>query len=443
MFSIRLSTRHLVKVAAILILAIPAIGSATTVRMQTTLGAIDIILYDNAAPRTVANFLSYVNSGAYKNSFFHRSVPGFIVQGGGFVWNDASGTVSSVVTHAPIAHEYSPGHSNRRGMIGMAKLPGDPDSATSEWFINLADNSSTLDSQNGGFTVFGEVSPSSMTIVDRIARLPTINAGPAFGELPISGPILGGVIQKSNLAVADAALAVANNYQGVWWNPNEPGWGLSLTQHGNIILGALYTYDESGQPTWYVIPNCQLINSQCTGDIFKVTGGTTPVQPWTGTVRLAYAGTGTLDFAGTGNATFNYTIDNVAGVKTVSKLLFASGTTEPAIDYTDLWWNPNESGWGISITHQSGTVFAAWYTYDAAGKPVWYVVPQCPVSAASCTGAIYQVTGGASIHSVWNGTNPPTSVGSATFLFGNANTSTLKYTIDGVSDTRDIVRQVF
>ena len=84
MFSIHLVRRLLVALAAVAML-IPIAAGATTVRLQTNLGAIDITLFDNAAPRTVANFLAYVNSGAYSNSFFHRSVDNFIIQGGGFV----------------------------------------------------------------------------------------------------------------------------------------------------------------------------------------------------------------------------------------------------------------------------------------------------------------------------------------------------------------------
>ena len=106
--------------------AIPAIGHATTVRLPTSVGVIDINLYDAAAPRTVANFLNYVNSGKYNNSFIHRSVPRFIIQGGGFVWNDSSSNISSVATNAPIANEFSASRSNRRGTIAMAKMGGDP-----------------------------------------------------------------------------------------------------------------------------------------------------------------------------------------------------------------------------------------------------------------------------------------------------------------------------
>ena len=444
MFSLHFGRHFIINFAVILVLAVPAISNATTVRLPTSVGIIDINLYDAAAPRTVANFLSYVNSGTYNNSFIHRSVPGFIIQGGGYFWSDSTGNVSSVATNAPIANEFSSTRSNKRGTIAMAKLGGDPNSATSQWFINLADNGSALDGQNGGFTVFGEVSAASMEVVDSIARLPIANAGGPFAELPLVGNVVNNVIQKSNLAIISTATAVPNSYQGLWWNANESGWGMSLTQHGNILFVAMYTYDEAGLPIWYVITNCPVIANGCTGDIFRVNGGTPPTVPWTGQGRvLTKVGTGTLAFANTSAGTFNFNINNVAGSKAITQQIFASGSTPPAVDYTDLWWNPNESGWGISLTQQFGTIFAAWYTYDASGNPVWYAATNCPVTATGCTAPLFRFTGGAPLTSQWKGVNPGVAVGNVTFGFTNAANATMNYTINGVTASRAITRQVY
>ena len=119
----------------------------TLVRMQTSLGLIDIELFNAAtqAPLTVKNFLSYINSGAYNQSFIHRNEPSsrFIIQGGGYVLNGNS--IAAIVTSPSVSNEFSPSRSNVRGTIAMAKLGNDPNSATSQWFFNLADNSSNLD----------------------------------------------------------------------------------------------------------------------------------------------------------------------------------------------------------------------------------------------------------------------------------------------------------
>ena len=137
------------------------------VLLETSLGDIEIDLHPDVAPGHVQNFLNYVSDGDYNNSFIHRSVSGFIIQGGGFSFNES--LFNYVPTDPPIENEF--GLSNVRGTVAMAKLGTDPDSATSQWFINLADNSANLDQQNGGFTVFATV-VEGMDVVDAIASLP-------------------------------------------------------------------------------------------------------------------------------------------------------------------------------------------------------------------------------------------------------------------------------
>lgn len=128
------------------------------------LGDIQVELFDQEKPITTQNFLNYVRSGAYQNSFLHRCIPGFVVQGGGFVNQDPNSiqlftTYYSVQSLGPITNEFNVGPllHNTFGTLAMAKISGDPNSATSEWFFNLADNSTNLDIANGGFTVFGQV----------------------------------------------------------------------------------------------------------------------------------------------------------------------------------------------------------------------------------------------------------------------------------------------
>ncbi|MFI3223411.1 MAG: peptidylprolyl isomerase [Methylococcaceae bacterium] len=202
MFSIRFIGQPLVKLALVFMFAVPTVCPASVIaRMQTSLGSIDVQLYDTEAPLTVANFLSYAKSGAYAGSFIHRSMPGFIIQGGGYGWNGTTNQLSYVVSNPPVLNEYSPSRSNLRGTIAMAKLGNDPNSATNQWFFNLADNSANLDNQNGGFTVFGQVLNSGMGVVDAIAALPRVDAGGAFSTLPYFAPITNNTVQKSNLVI--------------------------------------------------------------------------------------------------------------------------------------------------------------------------------------------------------------------------------------------------
>jgi uncharacterized protein (TIGR03437 family) len=173
---------------------------AQTVRFQTNLGNIDVELLPDSAPLTVENFLKYVNRGAYRNTFFHRSVPGFIIQGGGFTFG--SNGVAEIPSDPPVRNEYR--ISNTRGALAMAKLGSDPNSATNQWFFNLANNASNLDNQNGGFTVFGRVADAAgLAVMDRIAALTVYNAGEPFNNLPLQNYRTGS-ITASNLALVTA-----------------------------------------------------------------------------------------------------------------------------------------------------------------------------------------------------------------------------------------------
>ena len=142
----------------------------SAVRVSTTLGDMDIILYDGSTPATVANFMTYVNEGKYTDVDFHRSIPGFVIQAGGFKGAGSGNHFTSVVTDPPVVNE--PGIANVRGTVSMAKVGGNPNSATSQFFVSLADNRANLDYQNGGFTVFGRVAGNGMTVADAISNLP-------------------------------------------------------------------------------------------------------------------------------------------------------------------------------------------------------------------------------------------------------------------------------
>ncbi len=204
--------------AAAAVVALPGFFNdpdTTGVRLTTVLGEIDLALYDQRTPLTVANFKNYLNSGRYfpidpttqtaAPLFFHRSVPGFVIQSGGFVATvnpaDPAHTQPTAVATFP-AVKNEPGISNTRGTIAMAKVEGNPDSATSQWFINLADNGGSpnnLDTQNGGFTVFGRVLGDGMTVADAIAALPRYDFGSPFDTLPLRNYVSPNLVAPANL----------------------------------------------------------------------------------------------------------------------------------------------------------------------------------------------------------------------------------------------------
>jgi cyclophilin family peptidyl-prolyl cis-trans isomerase len=181
----------------------------TQVRFATTLGNINVTLLPDSAPNTVANFLKYVNRGAYDNSLFHRSVPGFIVQGGGyFVGQD---TINPVPADPPIASEAKV--SNTRGTLAMALVGTDANSASNQWYFNLTNNTALDSAQltGGPFTVFGQASDAaSLAVLDSISAQQLVdvsaNAGPAFTSLPVVN--FNGALEFQNLIYVNSIDAI-------------------------------------------------------------------------------------------------------------------------------------------------------------------------------------------------------------------------------------------
>lgn len=138
------------------------------IRFETSLGDIDIVLNETEAPLTAANFLKYVEDGFFDGTIFHRVIPGFVIQGGGFTED-----MDQKRTQAPIRNEAENGLKNLRGSLSMART-NDIHSATSQFFINLKDNEA-LDHRGRasfGYAVFGRVT-AGMDVVDRIAKVQT------------------------------------------------------------------------------------------------------------------------------------------------------------------------------------------------------------------------------------------------------------------------------
>jgi len=139
----------------------------THMLVQTNYGNIEIELYDDKAPVSVQNFKNYANKNFYNGTIFHRVIPGFMIQGGGFDKNMVEKS-----TQAPIQNESNNGLKNLRGTLAMART-NDPNSATSQFFINVADNAFlNRGPMNPGYAVFGKVT-KGMEIVDKIVKVPT------------------------------------------------------------------------------------------------------------------------------------------------------------------------------------------------------------------------------------------------------------------------------
>lgn len=187
----------------------------TIVTFTTNLGTFDVQLYDTQVPTTVANFLAYVNAGSYTNSIIHRSTtynPATIqiVQGGGFelVTTATTASLDPIAAAGPIPLEA--GLPNLKGTIAMART-NDPNSATSQWFFNVADNPA-LDPNPGlgidGYAVFGEVIGDGISVIEALGAVPVYDEseilGPTFSELPL----LDNALQVQNLVMVNSIVAV-------------------------------------------------------------------------------------------------------------------------------------------------------------------------------------------------------------------------------------------
>ncbi len=237
---------------------------------------------------------------------------------------------------------------------------------------------------------------------------------------------------------------------GLWFNPNESGWGIGFTQRRNIVFATWFTYDGSGNPKWYVASSCSMAagntgaSGTCSGSLFEVGGPTffgAAFDP--ALVHVAAVGSLTVNFQNANAATMSYTVNGQSRTVAIVRQIFQSGPTPPPVDFTDLWWNPNESGWGLLVSHQYGVMFLAWFVYDSNGKPVWYVASDCVVTASGCSGTVFRTTGppfGPSfdpslVHSFATGT--------ITLTFSDPNNGFLTFTVNGVSGSKSITRQLF
>jgi len=171
--------------------ALPALAANPQIEFDTSAGKIRVELYPDAAPKTVANFLDYVKSGQFDGTQFHRVIPGFMIQGGGFTVD-----FKEKPTKPPVVNEAEQsskaGLLNVPGTIAMART-SDPNSATAQFFINVNDNKSlnfrAPDARNIGYAVFGKV-VSGMDVVDKIAKTRTGAGGPFPTDVPVEKVVI-------------------------------------------------------------------------------------------------------------------------------------------------------------------------------------------------------------------------------------------------------------
>lgn len=235
----------------------------------------------------------------------------------------------------------------------------------------------------------------------------------------------------------------------MWWGGFvENGWGMSIVQSPSFpgrTFAALYAYDSAGEPTWWVMTLGDWATArgpQFTAPAYSATG-----SPWyayePGIIYVGDpAGRVRLNFSDANNGEMSFTLNGVAGHKRIERMLFGppSSTTRP--DVSGLWWGGfAQNGWGISVLQQYDKLFSVWYTYDAANKPRWFVMPDGRwTSATTWEGRIYRVQGSPWLGAAYDSSKLKlTDVGAFTMNFAPQG-ATFTYSMDGRSGTMRIER---
>jgi hypothetical protein len=266
---------------------------------------------------------------------------------------------------------------------------------------------------------------------------------------------------------ASVALAAAN-YQGLWYAApaeSESGWGINFAHQGDAIFASWFTYDLAGKGWWLVMSANKSAPNVYAGTLLQVTGPAFDAVPFPpvgspGGATAAPAGSASLTFTDANNGTFAYTVNGISQTKAITRQQFGPMPTctfgtqtnlALASNYQDLWWAApagSESGWGINLTHQGDSIFATWFTYDHDHTPMWLIVTAPKTKPGTYTGPLLRTTGPPFNAMPFPPVGTPggvtgSNVGTATFTFTDGNNASFAYTVNGVSQTKAITREVF
>ncbi|MGE5737328.1 MAG: hypothetical protein ACM34F_00410 [Betaproteobacteria bacterium] len=269
----------------------------------------------------------------------------------------------------------------------------------------------------------------------------------AFGQLSPATPI-------------EVVAVSVPNFQGLWWAApagSEAGWGLNVAHQDDTIFATWFTYDAAGDPLWLSVIADRTLAGTYTGPLVQSTGPAFDVPVFTpNRVRSRTIGTATLAFAADGSGTFTYAIGSVTRTKTIVREVFGplpvctfdlESDLTLAYNYQDLWWAApagSQAGWGMNLTHQGDTIFGTWFTYDRDGSPLWLAFTTPKTDASAYRGTLYRTTG-PSFDTVpfLPARVTATPVGTASVTFTSGNAATFAWSIEGVTRSTPITRQIF
>ncbi len=246
------------------------------------------------------------------------------------------------------------------------------------------------------------------------------------------------------------ASASTRNYTGVWWNAAEPGWGLHLDHQEGVIFATLFTYDADGQPSWLVASSLRAeADGSFSGALYRTSGPRFDAPSWSEVSAMA-VGRMTIAFDDAAQGELTYTVNGTTITKRIAPMVFGGAAPVCTLEhssraaeanYQDMWWNRDESGWGLAIAHQGDTLFTVLFTYDDAGHPLWLVAPDVRVgNDGRHSGALYR-TSGPAFDAAWKPAGA-SAVGSLTLDFADGENATLVYSVDGRGVRKNITRML-
>lgn len=258
------------------------------------------------------------------------------------------------------------------------------------------------------------------------------------------------LLLAASLAWTAHAQTAPGAWSGLWWNPQESGWGIHLTQRRDIIFAALYGY-AGGQPRWWTASDCRMTGTTCRGTVYETRG-----PRYFGATFDASAVTRTpvgelsIAFSGPHTATLTYTINGASRAVGIQRQFEAGDPVPPEAWQTDIFWNPAESGWGVTASEQRDSLFLVLFAYDDAGQPEWYFASRCAKqlpSRDSCRGELYRASGGAGLGASFDPSRVMRSrIGMTSFSWTASGQVLFKYELSARPETeseRLIQRQQF
>lgn len=242
------------------------------------------------------------------------------------------------------------------------------------------------------------------------------------------------------------------NYAGIWWNAAESGWGISVSHQGDSLSAALFSFGADERNMWALLPGATHTgDATYSGQLVQPTGTPFNAVPFAADLPYPVVGNMSFTFTSADAGTVSYTIAGQSVTRPITRLLhgatwgcsFWHGSRKLALNYQDIWWNPNESGWGLNLSHQADSLAGAMYTFDADRKGLWLLLQNVTRGGdGAYTGDLFRFTGRA-FYTVPFGIDPPVRVGTMRLDFTSGDEGRIDYTVNGVAVSKTMQRLAY